>query len=143
MAEENLLQLTADLDDLAAIRQFVTESAEQLGCKTDAVDDMIVAFNEAVTNSIVHGYNRQAGSITVIVRRQEDKLEVCLRDDAPPFDPTAVPAPDITKPLEQRRPGGMGVHMMRHFTDNLHYCFTIDGQNELRLVKKEAFQDTA
>ena len=43
-------------------------------------------------------------------------------------------------PLAQRPLGGMGVHMMRNYTDELHYNVTPDGRNQLTLVKYNAFQ---
>jgi anti-sigma regulatory factor (Ser/Thr protein kinase) len=59
-----------------------------------------------------------------------------LIDDAPLFDPTAVPPPDINLPLEERPLGGLGVHMMRQLTDELLYRVNSAGQNELIFVKR-------
>jgi len=37
----------------------------------------------------------------VIVEREPDTIVVRLRDEAPAFDPTTYPAPDLTVPLEE------------------------------------------
>jgi anti-sigma regulatory factor (Ser/Thr protein kinase) len=66
---------------------------------------------------------------------EEGALVVQLCDQAPLFDPTKVPPPDLNQPLEQRRFGGLGVHLARHFTDSIEYCVTPDGCNELTLKK--------
>jgi serine/threonine-protein kinase RsbW len=68
-----------------------------------------------------------------------DALLIKVLDDAPLFDPTATPTPDITVPLAQRPFGGMGVHMMREFVDELKYQVTANGRNQLTLVKHHAF----
>jgi anti-sigma regulatory factor (Ser/Thr protein kinase) len=125
----------ADLDDLAAIRELVESSSVAAGGDPDLVADLVLAVNEAVCNIITHGYQNEPGSVEVIVEQTDHDLLVRLRDEAPPFDPTTVPTPDVTRPLEIRRLGGMGVHMMRQFTDELSYGQTADELNELVMVK--------
>ena len=123
---------------MASFRQRVEQDLLACGADSDAVADMIVALNEATVNIVRHGY-RRPGPVEVTLYRQENTLRVELRDDAPLFDPTAVPTPDITVPLAQRPFGGMGIHMMREFLDELTYKATADGRNQLTLVKHQAF----
>lgn len=128
---------TAELKDLAEIRQFVEEAAIALGGEQDVVSELVLAANEAVANVILHGYKKQPGYVMIDVARVDNDLEIRIRDLAPKFDPTIVPVPDVTLPLSQRPIGGMGVHFMRTFTDELRYNVTADGQNELTLVKHD------
>ena len=44
-----------------------------------------------------------------------------VTDEAPAFDPTRVPEPDLSIPPEHRRPGGMGIHLIREATDRLEH----------------------
>lgn len=125
----------AGLDDLAAMRQFVEDTVTAVCPNPDAISDLIIAINEAVTNVIVHGYRGQPGAIEIVIERN-DRLRVHIRDEAPPFDPTSVAAPDVTLPLEKRPLGGMGVHMMRQFVDVLTYRAISSGGNELILEKE-------
>jgi len=130
------LTMEADVNQLARVRHFVTETASSLTQNTDAINDLILALNEAVTNVIVHGYQDTPGPIRVTVGIESGALIAILYDRAPPFDPVKAPIPDTTLPLEKRRPGGMGVHMIRHLTDEIRYRRTPDGENELTLIKK-------
>ncbi|KAA3660064.1 MAG: ATP-binding protein [Chloroflexi bacterium] len=125
-------------NDLPAIRQFVEQTAVSLDGTPDAISELIVSTNEAITNILNHGYNHKAGDIEIMVARQNNHLIIRLRDHAHPFDPTSVPKPDITLPLEARTPGGLGVHMIREFTDDLTYRTTNDGENELIMIKYDA-----
>lgn len=136
------LQLMAHLQDIPTIIKFVTETAVSLGSTVDSVEEIIVAVDEAVSNAVIHGYQRQPGLLEIEVKRLGSDLAVYMRDGAPLFDPTVMPTPDITLPLDQRLPGGLGIHMMRHFTDELRYQVTADQQNELTLIKKNAFPDS-
>jgi serine/threonine-protein kinase RsbW len=123
------------LPDLAEVRRLLESSAVCLGAPGEAMTELVYAVNEAVTNVVVHGYQGQTGHIILEVSRADSNLVVCVQDQARSFDPTAVPSPDITLPLEQRLPGGLGVHLMRQFTDQMQCRARPAGGNELRLVK--------
>jgi len=109
------------------------------GADPEAVAELIIALNEALVNVLRHGYQQQPGRVEMTLLRQVDALQIELLDEAPLFDPTAVPTPDITVPLAQRPFGGMGIHMMREFLDELTYKATTDGRNQLTLVKHHVF----
>jgi len=129
----------AERENLAVIRRFVEEMSQDLGADQAATDDMIQAVDEAVTNIIVHGYAGRSGMIEIQVKRDRDSLVVCLRDQAPRFDPTTLPPPDLISPLEKRRLGGLGVYLIRQFVDQVHYRAMPQGGNELTLVKRAFF----
>ena len=130
------MQVPAELQNLGVIRRFVRETATALGGDRKAVDDMLQAVEEAAANIVVHGYCGQPGDIEIEVSLEKAMLVVRLRDRATLFDPTGVPPPDLTRPLEERRLGGLGVHLARHFTDSMTYRVTDDGRNELTLRRK-------
>jgi serine/threonine-protein kinase RsbW len=137
MDTESSFRIAAELKNLSIIRRFVRETTTALGADPDAISDVILAVDEAATNSIVHGYQGQPGIIEIKVRRMGDSLVVCLRDQATSFDPAIVPSPDLTLPLEQRPFGGMGVYMMRQLMDKVTHRVTLQGDNELTMVKKD------
>ena len=138
MGETSHMEIKADLKDLARIRAFVESAATSQGADREAVDDMVLAMNEAVTNIILHGYGGRPGMIEIDVSYNGADLVIKLRDQAPQFDPLTYPEPDITMPLEKRPFGRMGIHVMRRFTDRLSYRVAGDGSNELTLIKHDA-----
>lgn len=107
-----------------------------LKAERGAIDDMIQAVDESATNIIVHGYRGQPGHIEIEVTQEGNVLVVRLRDQAPLFDPTRAPPPDLTLPLERRCVGGLGIHLARQFTDSMTFRTTSEGGNELTLRKK-------
>ncbi|HUS94068.1 MAG TPA: ATP-binding protein [Patescibacteria group bacterium] len=127
-----------ELKDLARMRAFVMESTMMLGGNTEAASELKIAVNEALTNIIIHGYQGKPGFIEIFVERDTNDIRLSLLDNAAAFDPTSVKPPDITIPLEQRPIGGMGIQMMRSFTDELDYRPTADGMNELIFIKRNA-----
>jgi serine/threonine-protein kinase RsbW len=126
----------AELTDLSGIRGFLEVAAADLGADGPTIRDLVIAANEAVANIIRHGYRGAPGPIEVIVEREPDSIVVHLRDEAPAFDPTAYPAPDLTVPLEERRAGGLGIHLTRTCVDEVSHLPLRRSGNELTLVKK-------
>lgn len=133
-----LLRVTADLNNLPAIRDFVQETATALAVPAPAIDDLVLAVDESTTNIIEHGYCGQPGDIEIEMLRAGEAVVVHLRDQAPPFDPTRLPDPDLTLSLEERPVGRMGVFLTRQLVDAVTYRLTGQGANELTLTKKTA-----
>jgi serine/threonine-protein kinase RsbW len=130
------LQIPAELGQLATVRRFVETLGASLGLPRALTDPLILAVDESLSNIIQHGYQHQAGTITIEVEHTADALSVRLHDQAPPFDPTAMPDPDVTQPLHQRPVGGLGVYFTRRSVDDIVYERTPAGENRLTLIKK-------
>jgi serine/threonine-protein kinase RsbW len=130
------LTIAADVEQLTQVREFVYDFARHYCVEEDWLYDLILAVDEAVTNIIQHGYEQTGGLILVQIETLSDGLQVVIYDTAPSFDPTTYPDPELTAELEERKPGGIGIYMMRKLTDKVFYCCQPDGINELQLVKK-------
>jgi serine/threonine-protein kinase RsbW len=115
------LRVDAQLERLADVRQFVRRQMVAAEAAHDSLDDMVQAVDEAATNVITHGYRGTPGWIEVDVEVGDGRCTVTLSDDAPAFDPTRVPEPDLSIPPLERHPGGMGVHLIRAATDEFDY----------------------
>ena len=56
-------------------------------------------------------------------------VEVTLTDyDVDPFDVAQAPAVDVDLPIGQRRPGGLGLHLLRRMLDRIDYNYSRDGR---------------
>jgi serine/threonine-protein kinase RsbW len=136
MKLKSSLKITAELNNLAPIRDFVEETATALGANPTMLLDVVLAVNEIATNIMLHGYQGQPGLIEIEVCQSRNSLVICLRDGAPPFDPTTVPSPNLNLPLEERPLGRMGIYLARQLTDEMTYRLIPQGGNELTLIKK-------
>ncbi len=130
--------IPAELDRLAEIRAVVRDVAHGCEAPADCIDDLVQAVDEAATNIIVHGYRGAQGTIELTAELVSGDIVFTLEDTAPPYDPTTVPPPDLTVPPAQRRPGGMGVHLMRLATDSLVHRPRPGGGNILTLTRARA-----
>jgi anti-sigma regulatory factor (Ser/Thr protein kinase) len=69
----------------------------------------------------------------------EGGVEVTLIDyDVEPFDVTAAPDVDITLPIEARRPGGLGLHLIRRLLDSIDYEYSGDSRQSRITFRKTA-----
>ena len=130
------LRVPADLDRLAAVRALVRDVANAADAPVACMDDLVQAVDEAATNVIVHGYRGDPGWLDVTAELDGDRIVVTLEDAAPTVDPTLVPEPDLTVRPEHRRPGGMGVHLMRLAMDELTHAPRPGGGNILTMARR-------
>lgn len=132
------LRIQAELSQLSTARQFVAEMGASLRLPRSVIDPLTLAVDESLSNIVQHGYRGQSGTIEIKIERVADAVVVRLRDQAPPFDPTGTPDPDVTLPIEHRPVGGMGVYLARRSVDSVAYERTAEGDNQLTLTKKIA-----
>lgn len=135
---ERRLRIPVELDRLAEVRRLVRETTRAAGALPGTVDDLVQAVDEAATNIIVHGYAGRSGWVAVTVAVVGQDLVITLEDEAPSFDPTTLPDPDMTVPALVRGPGGMGIRLMRLATDDLAYRPRDGGGNILTMSRSLA-----
>jgi anti-anti-sigma factor len=125
----------AALESLAAISEFVVEQARVAGLDEQEVWEVQLAVDEAATNVIQHSYAGMGGTISLSTKAENCVFEIMICDHGRPFDPDAVPEPDLVSPLEERRTGGLGLYLMRKLMDHVAFKF-INGENVLVMHKR-------
>ncbi|MCB4768741.1 ATP-binding protein [Ancylobacter sp. Lp-2] len=112
-------------NDLAELEPLVR--ALDFFCETSALPEKVahrltMAVDELINNAVDYGYpDHRAGEITVSLRHRGTQVEIELADDGDAFDPFTAPAPDLTSPIEDRRIGGLGVHLIRTLAASFAY----------------------
>ena len=122
---ENIEELSS-LSDLALQKLNIPENSRQ---------ELMMALDEAITNIVIHGYSLKEGDIRIVIGRKNEYVTVELVDSGKEFDPTTYPEPDLNVPIEERKVGGMGVPLIRKFTDGIEY-HSCNGINHFILTKK-------
>jgi serine/threonine-protein kinase RsbW len=89
---------------------------------------------ELFTNMVK--YNPDAiRDIALSFGQNNSTLTVRLTDfDVAPFDVTRAPPVDVTKPLEERAIGGLGLHLVRQMADTIRYEYA-DGRSTITFTK--------
>ncbi len=100
----------------------------------EVVNAADLALEEHLTNLISYGFeDNQAHEIKVRFSVGAD-LILEVEDDGRAFNPLKWPEPDTSLPLERRPIGGLGIHLMRRFMDDLEY-HSEGGKNRLCMRK--------
>ena len=106
---------------LPRVSAFVGEAAAAAGLDRERELRLLLALEGAVVNVCNHAYQGQGGDVRVRFRDNVRACEVELDYDGPAFDPLAAPMPDVQGGLDERRPGGLGLLLMRRFMDDMRY----------------------
>lgn len=134
---QNRLTFYADADAMGLVRPFVSEFVTRHAIASDDQARILIVLEELVTNIVKYGYvNRQGGYAEVALELDDTRLTMEIVDNADPFDPFKdAPAPDFDTAVEDREVGGLGIHIVRALTDEVHYART-EGRNVLQLTRR-------
>ena len=94
-------------------------------------------LEELVLNLIDHATGSETNRVDVRIEVDPSRVILMLEDDSAAFDPSTAPAFNKDKPLEERGPRGMGIHLVRSFAEDIAYD-RIDGRNYLKVVIRRA-----
>ncbi|MGE5505320.1 MAG: ATP-binding protein [Actinomycetota bacterium] len=119
-------------ETLSEIRAAVAWTARQLGCCEVTTHDVVLAVDEACQNIIRHAYCGGDGDIVLQLTKDGGHLVVRLIDFAPPVDAGRVRG----RPLDEVRPGGLGVHLIRSVMDEVAFLTPPDGAGNLLQMTK-------
>ena len=130
------LTITATVENIETVTDFVNEQLESLDCPMKAQMQIDIAIDELFGNIAHYAYNPEIGQATVRVEVVEDPLSVVITfiDKGVPYDPLAKADPDTTLSAEERDIGGLGIYMVKKSMDEIAYEYK-DGQNILKIKK--------
>ena len=133
--DEHTLVLPNDLASLPKLGEFLTDAGTRFGWDEDVGYQLNLAVEEIVANAILHG-QRELGAheISVTMRVEQGWVIITVEDDGVPFNPLDVPPADINAALENRRIGGLGMHLVRAVIPSLSY--SREGDRNRLVMKK-------
>ena len=131
-----VLELRKELSELTVLSEFISGFCAAHGVAEREGLDLTLALEEIVSNVMRHGTPDDGKSmIRVSVQMAEGLITAGVEDDGPAFDPLEAPAPDLNAPLEERRPGGLGILLARSMTDSMEYA-RVGHANVLVMTKR-------
>ena len=81
-----------------------------------------LSLEEHLTNVMNYGFDdAQVHQILVRLEMVDGGFQIEVEDDGKAFNPLEFPEPDLNLPLSERPIGGMGIHLIRKFMDELGY----------------------
>ena len=134
--ERKTIRIPARLENLEKLIDFTLSCLKSAGIDKETASEIHLAVDEACTNSIKYAYpDGPAGDIELSCVLNRRLATVTIRDWGGAFNPLESPAPDLNLDIDERPIGGLGIYLMKKFSDRLEYRRENDS-NLLTIIKK-------
>jgi len=122
------------ISSLSQIFSFVNEILIMYEVNEANSFSINLAIEELFTNIVK--YNRNSDSdITIEIEKEGRNLKVNLIDyGGDEFDVTKTKEVDVTRRLEERKVGGLGLHLVKKMIDTLEYKYS-NGESRITFTK--------
>ena len=121
MGIKNKMRLSFDSlsENESFARAVVSCFALQLNPSITEISDIKTAVSEAVTNAIVHGYNRTVGEIVLECAIEEEKIHINIIDNGVGIENVEQALEPFFTTREDDERSGMGFTIMQSFMDEV------------------------
>ena len=124
------MEMAAQPEELAPVREAVTDMLKPLDFAESALFDIKVALGEALANAVRHGSPcNSEGRVRVDVTVYDDRVAIEVSDNGTGFDECVAGAEDVYAP------SGRGIMFMRALMDRVEFETSPMGGTLVRLVK--------
>ena len=112
-----------EIDALDEIFRFLEDFVAEAAIDERAAFTINLVAEELFTNMVRH--NTGGGDVVDLsIERVGDVVRLGLIDfDVEPFDPADVPAPLTAAAIGERRPGGLGLHLVQTMVDDVKFDY--------------------
>ena len=133
---EMKLEFTSKTSNEAFARITVAAFAAQLDPTIDELSDIKTAVSEAVTNSIIHGYDDEDGIVKIEAKIFANNIEIVISDRGKGIENVEM----AMRPLYTSKPdlerSGMGFTIMESFMDEVKVESAIGFGTKVIMKKK-------
>ena len=134
------MEVAARLDQLTGLQEAITAFGESEAWPPAMAFQVELTLEELCVNIVNYGFadDNDGHAIELIVDSDSTALTMEIIDNGRAFDPlTETPEPDLDSAVGERPIGGLGVHLVKTYMDELEYRRE-DGRNHLKMVKRRS-----
>lgn len=113
-----------------SVTEYVAERCTAAGCDETTVGQITIATSEILANIDSYVYEN-GGEIEVLTKCRDRRMTIIFKDNGKPFNPLLVQEPDVMLPLSKRKPGGLGIFIVKKLMSDISYTYE-NGQNVLK-----------
>ena len=114
--------LNNDRRELEKLQKAISRFAKRYRLRSEIGEGLQLAVEELFVNVVCYGFDGSSlHKIKVILRKSGPKITGYIDDDGKIFDPTEYPEPDLRSGIEERKVGGLGIHLARKYFDQWKY----------------------
>lgn len=114
-------EFTKCVDSLTLIFDFVSQFATTHRIGDESRHIMEFGIEEIFVNMVKYN-NESTLDINLKLEVHGNEFRACLTDrDVHSFDPNDQPPVNVDCPIEDRKPGGLGIHLIKAMLDDVYY----------------------
>ncbi|MBL6446082.1 ATP-binding protein [Fulvivirga sp. 29W222] len=119
------IQIPSLAENIRMIESFIDNAKEKFQLDDDIYGNIMIAVTEAVNNAIKHGNQHdKSKNVALSLSLQDSQIRFTISDEGRGFDYKNLPDPTAPENLE--KPGGRGIFLMKHLSDEV--TFMEDGK---------------
>ena len=125
--------LKNDLNELKRLTDILCKLCDENNIGNKVLCDVTLALEEIFANIVHYAYeDKEEHLVKIHIKIQDNLFSLNITDDGKPFNPLDVPKTNTDTPFEERKIGGLGIHLVRHLIDKLEYK-QVKGKNVLTM----------
>lgn len=130
MASDASISVTAVLDNLPKILEFVHYQADLEDVPKTVRGKLDLVVEELFVNIVKHSYQGRTNTRAeveircrkeVVADNAKDVFSLTFKDFGPPFNPLEQPSPSLDTDLDERQVGGLGIYLTQLMADSCSY----------------------
>jgi serine/threonine-protein kinase RsbW len=114
------IHIPSILDNIRIIESFIDNAKERFQLDDDLYGNIMIAVTEAVNNAIKHGNaGDKQKNVYLSLSLDSSLLRFTVKDEGGGFNYQNLPDP--TSPENINKPGGRGIFLMKHLSDEVEF----------------------
>lgn len=114
------IHIPSILENIRIIESFIDNAKDRFQLDDDLYGNIMIAVTEAVNNAIKHGNAGEKGKNVYLSLSLDSKLlKFIVKDEGSGFNYQDLPDP--TSPENINKPGGRGIFLMKHLSDEVEF----------------------
>lgn len=114
------IEIPSLAENIRIIESFIDNAKEKYHLDDDIYGNIMIAVTEAVNNAIKHGNkDNSSKNVFISLSLEDGMIKFKVQDEGTGFDFHQLPDP--TLPENISRPGGRGIFLMKHLSDEVDF----------------------
>jgi serine/threonine-protein kinase RsbW len=114
------IQVPSIMENIRMIESFIDNAKERFHLDDDIYGNIMIAVTEAVNNAIKHGNSSdKSKNVHLSLSLDNSMIKFVIKDEGHGFNYANLPDPTAPENLE--KPGGRGIFLMKHLSDEVNF----------------------
>lgn len=114
------IEIPSLAENIRIIESFIDNAKEKYHLDDDIYGNIMIAVTEAVNNAIRHGNkDNSSKNVSIALSLEDGMIKFKIQDEGDGFDFHKLPDP--TSPENVSKPGGRGIFLMKHLSDEVDF----------------------